>query len=184
MKTAGSNASDSVLALRDLSARSWLPPTERRASAPPPILLCKQNQPLKPAVKQATAAKPEKISAKKPPFKLVLKFPARPSGSSSKTFQNASGLLSRLFNWVRTRQAGRSSGRRLRVSETVSLGEKRFVAVVQVDGNQYLVGGGATNVALLAQLKGSESFGDVMKETMAISERSIEPVLAQIREKA
>ena len=60
----------------------------------------------------------------------------------------------------------RFSTRRLRVAETVSLGEKRFVAVIQIDGLQYLIGGGATNVALLAQLNVKESFGDLLKKTM------------------
>jgi flagellar biogenesis protein FliO len=54
----------------------------------------------------------------------------------------------------------------LKVSETISLGEKRFVAVIQVDGLQFLLGGGATNVTLLTQLNATETFGDVLKETM------------------
>lgn len=43
-------------------------------------------------------------------------------------------------------------GRRLQVSETVQLGEKRFVAILRVDGEQFLIGGGATGVSLLATL--------------------------------
>ena len=42
--------------------------------------------------------------------------------------------------------------RRLRVSETVSLGEKRFLSIVEVDGQDFLIGGGATGVALLAHV--------------------------------
>jgi flagellar biogenesis protein FliO len=64
-----------------------------------------------------------------------------------------------------------SSSKRLQVAATVSLGEKRFVAVIQVDGLQFLVGGGATNVALLAQLKDNESFGNLLKETMTAPEK-------------
>jgi flagellar biogenesis protein FliO len=67
----------------------------------------------------------------------------------------------------------------------VSLGEKRFVAVIQIDGSQYLVGGGATNVALLAHLSGTESFQEMLKQTMTIAESQIEnPVIEQLREKA
>jgi flagellar biogenesis protein FliO len=54
------------------------------------------------------------------------------------------------------------------VAETVSLGEKRFVAVVQVDGRHFLVAGGPTNIALLAQLDGKEAFEDVLKKTMTL----------------
>ena len=42
------------------------------------------------------------------------------------------------------------------MAATVSLGEKRFVAVIQIDGLQFLIGGGASNVALLAQLEIAE----------------------------
>jgi hypothetical protein len=44
-----------------------------------------------------------------------------------------------------------SATKRLRVSETVSLGEKRFVALVNVEGREFLVGGGASGVSLLAE---------------------------------
>jgi flagellar biogenesis protein FliO len=44
--------------------------------------------------------------------------------------------------------------RRLRVAETVSFGEKRFVSILQVDGEQFLVGGSPSNVVLLAKLEG------------------------------
>ena len=105
--------------------------------------------------------------------------------SSSKAFLKASGLLSRALNWIQTRQLGRSGSRRLHVSESVSLGEKRFVAVIQLDGLQYLIGGGATNVALLAQLNAKESFGDLLKETVTVSqERIATPTAEKMGEQA
>jgi hypothetical protein len=78
------------------------------------------------------------------------------------------GLLSRAWNWIRMRQMARVNSRRLHVAESISLGEKRFVAVVQIDGQQYLIGGGGSNIALLAQLNGTESFCDLLKETMTV----------------
>jgi len=39
----------------------------------------------------------------------------------------------------------------LRVAETVSLGEKRFVALIRVEESEFLIGGGASSVSLLAQ---------------------------------
>jgi len=47
----------------------------------------------------------------------------------------------------------RGVSRRLKVAETVSLGEKRFISILQVDGEQFLVGGSASNVVLLARLE-------------------------------
>ena len=85
--------------------------------------------------------------------------PVRPQiGNDSSLSQNAvqtraSGFLSKLLTWLRSRYAQRPV-RKLRVSETVSLGEKRFVAILQVDDRKYLIGGGASNVALLTALDG------------------------------
>jgi flagellar biogenesis protein FliO len=46
----------------------------------------------------------------------------------------------------------RRSVRRLRLSETLSLGEKRFLAVVQFQQQEFLVGGTGNSIALLARL--------------------------------
>jgi len=102
-------------------------------------------------------------SAAQIPASSLLVFPG---GAPLRTLQNASGLLSRAWIWFRERQAARSNPKRLHVASTVSLGEKRFVAVIHVDDREFLVGGGAANVAMLAQLKGNESFGTVLQETM------------------
>jgi Flagellar biosynthesis protein, FliO len=60
----------------------------------------------------------------------------------------------RAMSWINRRTL--SNTRQLRVAETVSLGEKRFVAVVHVEGRKFLIGGGASAVSLLTQL-GEES---------------------------
>ena len=52
------------------------------------------------------------------------------------------------------------------MAETVSLGEKRFVAVVQVDGRHFLLAGGPSNIVLLAQLDAKDAFEDVLKNTL------------------
>ena len=58
------------------------------------------------------------------------------------------------WRWLRAHGKLRiqPKSRRLRVSETVSLGEKRFVSIVEVDGTSFLIGGGSGNVSLLTQL--------------------------------
>lgn len=55
----------------------------------------------------------------------------------------------------------------LNVRQRVGLGEKRFVAVLEFDGERFLVGGGANSVAMLARLNPhqnrAESFADMLK---------------------
>ena len=45
----------------------------------------------------------------------------------------------------------------LRLWRAVSLGEKRFVAIVKVEGREFLIGGGAAGMALLAQLESTRT---------------------------
>jgi hypothetical protein len=47
----------------------------------------------------------------------------------------------------------RGVSRRLRIAETVSLGEKRFVSILRVDGEHFLIGGSQSNIVLLAKLE-------------------------------
>lgn len=73
--------------------------------------------------------------------------------------QPAPNAMSRAFNWLQTKYT-MGNTKRLRVAENVSLGEKRFVALVTVDGRELLIGGGSTNVSLLANLNpGMQSIG-------------------------
>jgi len=46
----------------------------------------------------------------------------------------------------------RRQGNVMRLCETLSLGERRFLAVVVVEEQRYLVGGAGNSIALLAQL--------------------------------
>lgn len=88
--------------------------------------------------------------------------------ASLNALRGHTGLLSRAWGWIQARQVARSSTRRLRVAETVSLGDKRFVAVVQVDGRHFLLAGGPTNIVLLAQLDPKEPFEKVLKQTLTV----------------
>jgi hypothetical protein len=63
--------------------------------------------------------------------------------------------------------------------------------VIHVDGAEFLIGGGATNVALLAQLNQKESFGGLLNETMTspkkqpvkrLKKRSVAPAAKQAKE--
>jgi hypothetical protein len=112
------------------------------------------------------AIQPDSTSTQTPP--LIIS--ASENGSSLKAIHTAAGLLSNAWEWFRARQGARSTTKRLEVATTVSLGEKRFVAVIKIDGQQFLVGGGATNVSLLAQLNSSETFSDLLKGTMSVAD--------------
>ena len=100
-------------------------------------------------------------------------LPVPAAEASLSTLLSHRGLLSRAWGWLRSRNVARSSTRRLRVAETVSLGEKRFVAVVQVDGRHFLVAGGPTNIALLAQLDANDVFEEVLKKTLTAPTKQV-----------
>jgi len=150
---------------------------------PPPILLLKESHTALPAVNELV--RPEPARTKKLQLKPTLAFPDSADDASLRTLQNNRGMLTRFLDWIRSHSLGSSSTRRLQVGATVSLGEKRFVAVIQIDGLEFLIGGGATNVALLAQLNKKESFGDLLQETMTDSiEQIAGPAGNQTRKQA
>ena len=61
------------------------------------------------------------------------------------------GVLS-AWRWIDRKRTQQSALRRLRISETISLGDKRFVSILEVNGAQYLIGGAANQISLLAVL--------------------------------
>jgi hypothetical protein len=54
------------------------------------------------------------------------------------------------WSWIA--RVSRSRPRRLRLAETLPLGDRRFVAVVEFDGSRFLLGGTASSLVLLARL--------------------------------
>ena len=58
---------------------------------------------------------------------------------------------------LQQRAASRQRGRKLRLRETLPLGEKRFLAVVQFEQEQFLVGGTGQSISLLARLNSGNS---------------------------
>jgi hypothetical protein len=71
-----------------------------------------------------------------------------------KQLSSASRLFSRVFAALNYAYAHKAK-KRLCVAETVSLGEKRFVALLKLDGQEFLIGGGSTGVSVLAMLENS-----------------------------
>jgi hypothetical protein len=181
MRAQGSKASLIEVGIGGLSARFGLSTSPTRRAIPPPIFLRPENRSARSGGDEESTRR--LLEARASSLGSALAPPAPIENASLKLLQNAGGLLTRGLNWIRARQSARSNDRRLQVAATVSLGDKRFVAVIQVDGLQFLVGGGATNVALLAQLNGRESFGALLKESMTVSLKQIgDPTPEQARE--
>lgn len=85
------------------------------------------------------------------------------SGALRKQLRSASRLFSRMFAALNDAYVQKAK-KRLCVAETVSLGEKRFVALLKVDGQEFLIGGGSTGVSVLAMLESSTDGREMSKE--------------------
>jgi len=90
---------------------------------------------------------------------------ATPQSATSQ--RGTSHWLAGAWKWALKHLRSGHARKRLRVCESVSLGEKRFVAVIEVDGEQFLVGGASSSVATLARLGPSQVFSDVLKQRWA-----------------
>jgi hypothetical protein len=73
--------------------------------------------------------------------------------------RHTAALLSKTRSWISALLESRSSARKLWLEETVSLGQKRFLALVNVNGKHLLIGGGAQEVTLLAELGTAKARG-------------------------
>lgn len=82
-------------------------------------------------------------------------------------------LLARIWSalqWMLQRVSVKQARKSLRICENVSLGEKRFVAVIQVDEERFLIGGSSSSVSLLTRLQEGKSFAaDLEREAGKIS---------------
>ncbi len=77
------------------------------------------------------------------------------------------------WKWLEHKRTQQLATRRLKVAETISLGEKRFVSILQVDGAQFLIGGAAGNVSLLAILNQKDDVNtDAVSQAIASVEGS------------
>jgi uncharacterized protein YjbI with pentapeptide repeats len=59
--------------------------------------------------------------------------------------------------WKRFRRLNQRRSRRLRLCESLPLGERRFVAVVQFERSRFLVGGTPGSLVLLARLENAQA---------------------------
>ena len=84
--------------------------------------------------------------------------------STAAIYRRVLSVAQRAWQWLQTRRQWQLASRRLLLCETVSLGEKRFLAIVKVDGQQFLVGGAAASVSMLAQLNGPGEFAGILRQ--------------------
>jgi flagellar biogenesis protein FliO len=62
--------------------------------------------------------------------------------------------------WGRVLRISRRAPKRLRLCESLPLGERRFVAVVEFEKTRFLVGGTSSSLVLLSRLKDSARLTD------------------------
>jgi len=133
---------------------------ERRASQSPQLHLTLLKQ-----INSWLCAKPVSSANKNLPVvqsAALEKSAPRPWSAGRPQF----GVLGKIWSWLHSKYVS-SNTKRLRVAEMVPLGEKRFLAVVSVEGREFLIGGGASGVSVVTQL-------DAARETAHAPRRQFE----------
>jgi len=77
--------------------------------------------------------------------------------------------MTRALSWLK-KQYPALQEKRMHVTENIPLGEKRFVALVTVDGREFLIGGGPAGVSLLSQLESGNQSPVADQRTLPIRE--------------
>jgi flagellar biogenesis protein FliO len=85
--------------------------------------------------------------------------------------RSGSRVLAHIWSWLHAKYA-LTSTKRLRVMEMVPLGEKRFLAVVSVEGREFLIGGGASGVSVVTQLEGAVETATAPRTEFALQGKS------------
>lgn len=67
--------------------------------------------------------------------------------------------------WKNLLRLGRQAPKRLRLCESLPLGERRFVAVVEFDAARFLVGGTPSSLVLLSRLGDVDGRGEGILES-------------------
>jgi Flagellar biosynthesis protein, FliO len=81
----------------------------------------------------------------------------------ARVYRHTLAGLIRAWRWLQQHRQRQLAAKRLALCETVSLGEKRFVAIVKVDGQQFLLGGAAGTVSMLARLNEQDEFASILR---------------------
>ena len=87
-------------------------------------------------------------------------------GCSALVFRRQAATL-----WRRILLLSRRPRKRLRLCESLPLGERRFVAVVEFDQSRFLVGGTPSSLVLLSRLENTGEAGEAPKNVSAAQEK-------------
>jgi hypothetical protein len=77
--------------------------------------------------------------------------------------------LARTWKKLHNRYKTDQTTRKLRVCESTQLGDKKFVAVIQVDGQRFLIGATGTSISLLATLPQPEDFRSLLQQSSSLT---------------
>lgn len=86
--------------------------------------------------------------------------------STSRLGEDLLRFLRTLWSWIQKVQVRRAK-KRLRLCESVPLGDKRFVAVVQVDDREFLIAGASNSVSMLTELRARADFSAILADRTA-----------------
>ncbi len=88
-------------------------------------------------------------------------------------FDRLIGMMMQAWDWLRQRSRAQQQAKRLSVCDMTQLGDKRFVAIIQADGQRFLIGGTSGAVSLLATLpEDRKSFKAILKRKTARKPRA------------
>lgn len=103
----------------------------------------------------------------------VAEFPTTPPSVAVPVWM---AELRRAWKWLRRQRTWtvlQPRIRRMELQETVQLGEKRFVSILRVDGEQFLIGGSASGVVLLATMQPKPQPPQSFQSVIDIEERQV-----------
>jgi hypothetical protein len=87
---------------------------------------------------------------------------ARPEFRMPALIEKGIAALTQAWSWYQQRTKAQRKTRKLRVCESVQLGDKRFVALIQADGQRFLIGGTSSSVSVLATLPSRKNFRSLL----------------------
>jgi hypothetical protein len=118
------------------------------------------------AVLRDSAKKQPKVNPKQEPVESTFRQWLR------LTKEVVFGGLTRMGSSLHARYR-KPGAKRLSLSQVVSLGEKRFVAIVKVEDREFLIGGAASGLSLLAQLGKTPEPADRRNRGSGVQGRSL-----------
>lgn len=82
------------------------------------------------------------------------------------TLQSFAKQFVSAISWFLGKVKVQTARKTLRLCESLPLGDKRFVAVIQVENERFLIGGAAGSVSLLTRLQEPANFSDSLQNKL------------------